>query len=665
VASGDSESEQALAKPGLEHERLALEVLQRTLNSSVKQLEDFVSAPLYRVSVSVDYELFTYSGSYELHFRNTERDALNELVFFVYPNTPGLNPSNTRRLSIQNLLVDGRQADLEMRGSLMKVSLAKPLKPGESARVNLDFRGVLPRLPDGSSRLDNLAWEQALELVLGGGEAGYGVLSVGEEIVSMALWCPILASYDNGAWDVSTAGSVGDVSYFDVANYEVELTVPASVAVVTTGVEVARTERNGMAVARYQAGAVREFTLQMSERYDRASRIVDGVKVSSWFRESESATGKQVLEYAEQALRTFNTEFGPYPYTELDVVEAPLVGGAGGVEFPGLVTVARMFYLPDQPEPTDLVSDALRRSSYFADTLEFVVAHEVAHEWWNAAVGSDSKQHPFVDEALANHSAIRYFEVIHGKKAAELQRDVQLRLPYHLARLLGSTDQPVDLPTSAFGNTLEYAATVYGKGALFFEHLRTHIGDIEYFGALRAYYKAFQFGVAAPDDLLDLLVQASSAPEQVRALAQRWLKERHGDADIAPVSIGRLATYLLDDELLPNELESILVTLEHPGLVELMSVGRRVLKGQDIDWETVRWKEISTLALSGLSKAEQRRYRPLAMGIAEVLGSAEFQKHGLSLKMLMRVVKHAFASEPEVRMLLDATERIMDFWEDL
>ena len=33
--------------------------------------------------------------------------------------------------------------------------------------------------------------------------------------------------------------------------------------------------------------------------------------------------------------------------------------------------------------------------------LEFVVAHEVAHQWWHGLVGSDSRDHPYVDEALA------------------------------------------------------------------------------------------------------------------------------------------------------------------------------------------------------------------------------------------------------------------------
>jgi hypothetical protein len=44
------------------------------------------------------------------------------------------------------------------------------------------------------------------------------------------------------------------------------------------------------------------------------------------------------------ALRTFEKIFGPYPYTELEVAESPLIGGAGGVEFPGLITIASMIY---------------------------------------------------------------------------------------------------------------------------------------------------------------------------------------------------------------------------------------------------------------------------------------------------------------------------------
>ena len=70
---------------------------------------------------------------------------------------------------------------------------------------------------------------------------------------------------------------------------------------------------------------------------------------------------------------------------------------------------------PDRSDP-NFVDPA--RTALMVDTREFVVVHEVAHQWWSAVVGSDSKRHAFLDEALANFSAALYFEVVHGDEAA-------------------------------------------------------------------------------------------------------------------------------------------------------------------------------------------------------------------------------------------------------
>ncbi len=197
---------------------------------------------------------------------------------------------------------------------------------------------------------------------------------------------------------------MGDVSHFDVSNVELEVVVPEDATVVASGVGYKQSSEGSERTRHhFAAAAVRECTVQISKEYAQVSDEVDGVRVTSWYRRGFEEKGAQVLDYAKKALEVFNKDFGPYPYAELDVAQAPLVGGAGGVEFPGLVTIASMFYGDKSDAPDDSIRKLMSSGRYMEETLEFVVAHEVAHQWWNAVVGSDSKQHPFVDEALANH----------------------------------------------------------------------------------------------------------------------------------------------------------------------------------------------------------------------------------------------------------------------
>ncbi|MCZ7677399.1 MAG: hypothetical protein M5U28_00925 [Sandaracinaceae bacterium] len=146
------------------------------------------------------------------------------------------------------------------------------------------------------------------------------------------------------------------------------------------------------------AGFVRDFSLVVSPRFASRERRVGDVTVRSWFASSRAASGERVLDTAARALALFTRRFGPYPYTELDVVEAPLVGGAGGMELSGLVTVATMFYRPMRAGAGGLGqllgAGGPDLEEHRLASLELVTAHEVAHQWWHGIVGSDSRRHP-------------------------------------------------------------------------------------------------------------------------------------------------------------------------------------------------------------------------------------------------------------------------------
>ncbi|MFT7622977.1 MAG: hypothetical protein ACI9WU_002152 [Myxococcota bacterium] len=555
---------------------LARRLLSESLNATVDNVERLVDAPLYRLALDVDWELFTYAGHATIELKNAEREALTELVFLTYPNSEDLAPPGARNLAVGDVTVDGTSVKPTHNGSALFVPLPTPLAPGARTTIDLRFRGNIVRLAPGAGDMQQVAVQQVAQMVTGARQiGGYGVFSYSDDIVSLALWYPVLASYDEDGWDLKRGGEVGDVSYFDVSNYELTVTAPRDVAVVASGVETGRTENGASRTTTFAAGAMREVAVQMSRRYESETAFVDGVQVRSWFLESDRGTGLEVLKHGKTALKQFNELFGPYPYAELDLVEAPLIGGAGGVEFPGLVTIGKMFYAADS-EPDEwrrLMAD----SPYIKDTLEFVVAHEVAHQWWNAVVGSDSKRHPFVDEALANHSAILYFERVHGREAAELQRDIQLILPWQIARMAGSKDRPVDLPTDQFDGALEYAATVYGKGALWFGMMRERFGDKSHVGFLSDYYKKHRFGVAQPSDLIDGLVGSARDPKVARAIADRWLKEAHGDDDIPSVKWGRVATYLMGSETMAGELGKILELMDNDGAAQIAKIVQNLL----------------------------------------------------------------------------------------
>jgi hypothetical protein len=273
----------------------------------------------------------------------------------------------------------------------------------------------------------------------------------------------------------------------------------------------------------------------------------------------------------------------------------------------------------------------------------------------NALVGSDSKRHPFMDEALANHSALLYFEHAHGAAAAERQRELQVRLGYQIARLAGGADRPVDLPTDAFANLLEYAGIVYGKGALFLDAMRAHAGPAAHDGALAQYVARHAFGVARPDDLVGALVAASADQPGARRLAHRWLADTKGDEDIGAISVATVLRYLAPDLQLDGD---TLALLEDEGLQELGKLFNQLLAPDGSLREDVDYGAMVRTVGKLLGGQDQ----DLAAAL-RVLGGLMSAGDPLDLGNAPAVMKvladELAADDPQLRALLEATGQLI------
>ena len=135
-------------------------------------------------------------------------------------------------------------------------------------------------------------------------------------------------------------------------------------------------------------------------------------------------TSRSVGDIAAESVTALGAAFGPYPWTELDVVAVPLGSSVGGMEWPGMVWIESTIFEGGVPGLGDLggsrrrhrgVRGQPRRSATCSDVgdiglqlstiREWTVAHEVGHMWWHTLVGNDSITEPVIDEPLAQHAA--------------------------------------------------------------------------------------------------------------------------------------------------------------------------------------------------------------------------------------------------------------------
>ena len=229
--------------------------------------------------------------------------------------------------------------------------------------------------------------------------------------------------------------------------------------------------------------AMRDFALVVSDRFHTAQAEQDGVLVSAYATDASRA--RELLDYGKQALACFSARYGAYPYQSYTLCEINFP--MGGMEYPAMVMIA-----------ADLLDAG-------GESLETVVAHEVAHQWWYAVVGSDPVNQAWQDEALSQFSMLEYLEDRHGLARREEYEQRELESALRVTVPRGVTP---GAPLDRFSSMSEYALVVYDRGAAMFCALdRMLDGGLDDF--LRAYYERYAFGRATREDFESLLAETT------------------------------------------------------------------------------------------------------------------------------------------------------------
>ncbi|NJN96877.1 MAG: M1 family metallopeptidase [Anaerolineales bacterium] len=222
--------------------------------------------------------------------------------------------------------------------------------------------------------------------------------------------------------------------------------------------------------------------------FQAVSESAAGATVTSYYLPGHEAAARLVLAHATASLRLYSDTFGLYPYTELDVVEAPL--NFRGMEYSGLALIGEDLYQGDQPETA---------AGSTRSRLAFLVAHEVAHQWWYGVVGNNPYQSPWLDEGMAEYSAFEYYRSVFGESEAQRLMTARWLIPFDSAA--GVIDGIVDRPAADF-NPASYELLVYAKAALFFNALREQLGDAKYRQVMQTYYLENRYKIVTPQTFL-------------------------------------------------------------------------------------------------------------------------------------------------------------------
>jgi len=442
---------------------------------------DFESTPRYELQLTIDPDKRLVLGQQRVHFRNLSGRILRDVYVRQYPNLPQLG--GLMKLTAVKTFPEGYAVGFlpELENSAVRITLIDDMEPNADIDLAMDFEILAPQ------------------------KQGYVLFGESEGILTLPYAYPMLARQTRDPtrpWRLEIPPPFADIAITDLAFYSVTVTLPKDYLIITSGVEISHTAaaEPGWETHQFVTGPAREWTMTVSKEMGKVAQTVDGNKVNSYFLRQDEAAGRSALAYSAAVLRTYDRLFSPYAYTELDVTEAPT--RYLGMEYPKLNYIGLDTY----------------RSA--AETQEYLIAHEISHQWWYALVGSDPYRYPWLDEGLAEHSSLLYMETLYGPAVADRIRTQRWEIPVDWARKNGY-DTRVGQEVTAFNGT-NYEIMVYAKSALFFDSLYQAMGRETYLKVLQTFIERYRFKTPEPQDFLDVVEEVSGMDPM--PMYQKWIE---------------------------------------------------------------------------------------------------------------------------------------------
>ncbi len=481
----------------------------------------------YKIDVLLNDADNTLDGYIKMEYFNNSPDTLHFIWIHVWPNaykndrtaftdqqlengsTAFYFSNNDKRGYINRLdfkvnSATAKTEDHPQHQDIIKLILPQPLAPQSSCKIETPFH---VKLPFNFSR---------------SGHDG--------QSYQITQWFPKPAVYDSKGWHPIPYLDQGEF-YSEFGNFDVQITVPKNYAVAATGNLQEQSEKDWLKKRKSFASdddgrrkkkkgkpaeesivssketktlhykqnnvhdfawfADKEFTVKYDTLQLPSGKVID---VYSFYYSSNDEEWKNSIRFIKQAIITKSKWLGEYPYNVVSVVDG---GNGGGMEYPTIT---------------------LLESGGSEKLLDFVINHEVGHNWFYAILASNERIHPWMDEGMNTYYDKRYLNQFYGNAGAEIipakSNFIKKILPDDIEQTLLQTligvkkDQPVETVSEKF-SIANYNVVAYVKTGNWMKLLEDSLGKKVFENCMKEYYKRWQFKHPYPEDFKKVVEDVS------------------------------------------------------------------------------------------------------------------------------------------------------------
>lgn len=344
-------------------------------------------------AIRADLNGKTLTGQVELIYKNNSPKEINEMYFHLWMNAFSRRPSDYNEQLLRMLesklyfaedkdlggytsfsLKDRNQKEIPFEYTnpseqIVKAELLEPLASGETTTFYLDYELIFPKAFD----------------------------RVGQStpVMYMNHWHPKPAVYDSAGWHPMEYLALGEF-YSEFAKFKIDLGIPDSLTI------VASTMPEKSATGRYLmlAGKMIDYSIFLSDKFtveEDVHTLPNGTRKTIEVASSNDRAWKGASKLTKDILDFYGKTIGSLPYDKVTIVQGSSMLSSG-MEYPGIVVI---------------------NSSKDAKELEYYLAHEIAHQYFYAALANNERTEPYFDEGLATYYTDRYFLHTYGKSYHE------------------------------------------------------------------------------------------------------------------------------------------------------------------------------------------------------------------------------------------------------
>lgn len=351
---------------------------------------------------------------------------------------------------------NGEKTDFKVCGedeNVLSITV-KPTAKGEKGNILIDFRTALPTA---NTRL-----------------------GITESTVNLADFFPVACVWDGSQYTECVYSDLGDPYFAESSDYTVSLSVPSEYVAASSGTPDGTIVDGTRTTYRYTLKGGRDYAAVLSKEF--------GVSVGEAVGATVNVYGSQdfrdkTLPLAEKAISYFSGVFGKFPYGAMAVVETPFY--RGGMEYSGLCYVS---------EGLDEEKTAVS------------VAHEIAHQWWQSAVGTNQIGEAWLDEGLAEYSTYLFLaENGYGNIAENmlLSAKAGYKSFFDLSSVIGGEkNTAMNRNLKDFSGELEYVAICYDKPLIMFTEFEKSVGRKKAVLRLKKFRAIYDGKIARSDDFI-------------------------------------------------------------------------------------------------------------------------------------------------------------------